>query len=139
VVVHPASESRRLVPVPEETNRVAGVVIDSAVKVHRMLGPGLLEGVYEECLAIELRRRGLRVVRQVFLPLEYDGIALESSLRIDLVVEDAVVVELKSVEVVLPVHRSRVLTYLRPSGKRVGLLLNFNVVLLRNGIHRVVC
>lgn len=126
-------------PIPAETNRVSGRVVDSALAVHRVLGPGLLEGVYEECLAIELRRRGLRVARQVFVPLEYAGVSVEHPLRMDLLVEDLVVVELKSAASLTVLDRAQLLTYLRLSRKRLGLLLNFNVVLLRQGIVRVVC
>lgn len=112
-------------------------IIGAAIEVHRELGPGLLESVYEECLSYELRFRNLTVQRQVDLPIVYKGIELSCGHRMDLVVEDAVVIELKAVEQLLPIHEAQLLTYLRLSGKRVGLLLNFNTALLRNGIKRM--
>ena len=112
-------------------------IIGAAIEVHRELGPGLLESVYEECLSHELRFRNLTVQRQVDLPMVYKGIELSCGHRMDLVVEDAVVIELKAVEQLLPIHEAQLLTYLRLSGKRVGLLLNFNTALLRDGIKRM--
>ena len=126
-------------PIPDETNRVCAAVVDSALRVHRALGPGLLEGVYEECLAFELRSRGLDVARQVFVPLMYRGVLLEHPLRMDLVAQDRVVVEMKSVSALTKLDRAQLLTYLRLSRKRVGLLFNFNVLLLKHGIVRVAC
>ncbi len=111
-------------------------IVGAAIDVHRELGPGLLESVYEECLAFELSQRGLVFARQIAVPLSYKGQSLDSQLRLDLVVENAVVVELKSVEAVLPVHEAQLLTYLRLTGCQVGLLINFNVAVLRNGILR---
>lgn len=133
-----ASSTKIRVPVPETTNRITGGIVDSAISVHRRLGPGLLESVYEECLVHELRKRGLTVARQVHVPIEYDGVALEGNLRLDLLVQGTVVVELKAVEIVTPLHRAQRLTYLRLAGIQVGLILNFNVVLLRDGIVRLV-
>lgn len=128
---------RDVAPIPPETNRLATVLVDAALKVHRHLGPGLLESVYEECLVTELRLRGLTVGRQVAVAIEYEGIRLDSELRLDLLVENAIIVELKVVESLSPLHRSQVPTYLRLSGKRLGFLLNFNVRLLRDGIVRI--
>jgi GxxExxY protein len=105
-------------------------IIGGAIEVHRILGPGLLESVYEECLAVELGLRGLRCERQRVIPLEYKGQRLGVDLRIDLLVEDRVVVELKAVEKLLPVHEAQVITYLRLTGKPFGLLINFNVPFL---------
>ena len=122
---------------PHGLNRVSGAILDAALKVHRRLGPGLLEGVYEDCLLVELRLRGFRVSRQVFVPLEYEGVRIDHALRIDLVVEDAVVVELKSVESPTALHRAQLLSDLRLSGKRLGLLLNFNVALMKDGVVRI--
>lgn len=120
----------------EVVEGTASTVVDAAIKVHRALGPGLLESVYERCLDHELRMRGLKVEHQKSYPIIYEGLELESALRLDLVVEDSVVLELKSVDTILPVHEAQLLTYLKLSGKRLGLLLNFNVQLMRDGIRR---
>ena len=111
-------------------------IIGAAMVVHDALGPGLLESVYEECLCRELSLRGLAFRRQVDLPVSFKGVKLAVACRADLIVADAVVVELKAVEQVLPVHEAQLLTYVRLSGKRVGLLLNFNVPALKDGIVR---
>ena len=121
-----------------EPNEVSGAIIDAALKVHSALGPGLMESVYETCLVHELRKRGLCALQQVKVPLVYDGVELDADYRIDLLVEGFVVVELKAVPAVLPVHKAQLLSYLRLSGKQLGLLLNFNVVRLREGIWRIV-
>ena len=121
-----------------EENKVTEVVIGCAIEVHRQLGPGLLESVYEECLAHELRHRGLRCEQQKVFPLTYKGLELAATLRVDLLVGDLVVVELKSVDAVLPVHERQLLTYLSLTNRRVGLLINFNVEALRDGIRRKV-
>ena len=121
-----------------EHNRISGLVVDSAIAVHRRLGPGLLESVYERCLVIELAERELEVDRQVILPIFYKGERIDGALRIDLLVHDRVIVEIKSVEQLLPIHEAQLLTYLRLSGRRVGLLINFNVPLLRQGLKRLV-
>ena len=120
-----------------DLNEISGAIIDSAMKVHSALGVGLLESVYETCLAHELRKRGFQVETQVALPVFYDGITLDAGYRIDLLVENAVIVELKAVERVLPIHEAQLLSYLKLSGKKLGLLLNFNVVHFRNGIKRM--
>ena len=124
-------------PSLEEIDRVAKHVVDAAFKVHSTLGAGLLEGVYEVCLAHELHRRGLNFSRQVTLPVEYEGLRLESGLRLDLLVADCVVVEIKAVETLLPVHKAQLLTYLKLSGHRIGLLINFNTPLIKDGIKRM--
>jgi GxxExxY protein len=111
-------------------------ILAAVVEVHKLLGPGLLESVYEECLCHELRLRGLDYRYQVELPITYKGVTLEATYRIDILVEDAVIVEIKSVEAVLPVHEAQLLTYLRLSGRRVGLLINFNVATVKEGIMR---
>jgi GxxExxY protein len=113
-------------------------IIGCAIEVHRHLGPGLLESVYEECLCYELSQLGLRFERQVHLPLIYKGIKLDCGHKLDLVVEDSIVVELKSIEDLAPVHHAQLLTYLKSLNKRVGLLINFNVPILKNGLKRVV-
>src|SRR5882672_9372145 len=120
----------------EEENAVTEKIIGAAIEVHRCLGPGLLESAYEECLCYELSQLGLRFERQVRLPVQYKTLKLDCGYRMDLVVEDAIVVEIKSIEDLLPIHDAQLLTYLRASEKRVGLLFNFNVVLLKNGLRR---
>jgi len=114
------------------------VVIAAAMKVHSVLGPGLLESAYEICLEHELRLRGHRVRRQVPLPFTYEGARIDAGFRIDLVVEECVIVELKTVQKVLPIHEAQLLSYLRLSGHRKGLLINFFVPHLRDGIRRMV-
>jgi GxxExxY protein len=117
-------------------NQITGNVIGAAIEVHRSLGPGLLESAYQECLARELVLRHIPFERQRPLPLEYKGIRLECGYRIDLLIAGAVVVEIKSVESLAPIHEAQLITYLRLGGWRVGLLINFNVVVLKNGICR---
>ena len=113
-------------------------IIGGAIEVHRSLGPGLLESAYEECLAYELKLRGLRFDRQRQLPIRYKGVALDCGYRLDFVVEGRVVLELKAVDRLIPIHEAQVLTYLRQSGVRLGLLMNFNVPILRQGIRRFI-
>ena len=125
-------------PIPLEVDRISREVVDAIYSVHSTLGPGLFESVYEVCLAHELTQRGLKVERQVALPVHYGGVRLEAGLRLDLLVENCLVVELKTVESLLPVHKAQILTYLKLSHHRVGLLVNFNVPLIKNGIVRVV-
>jgi GxxExxY protein len=117
-------------------NQVSGRIVTGAMKVHSRLGPGLLESAYEACLAHELRKEGLQVARQVELPVVYDGERIDLGYRIDLLVED--LIELKCVECINPVHQAQLLSYIRLSGKHVGLLINFHVAHLRNGIKRMV-
>ena len=123
---------------PLRVNEITGAIVNSAMKVHSLLGPGLLESAYQACLAHELRTRGLEVATQVGLPVVYDGHKLELGYRMDLVVENRVVVEVKSVEALHPIHHAQLLSYLRLSGIAVGLLINFNVLHLREGIKRMV-
>jgi GxxExxY protein len=125
-------------PIPDETDQVAKQVVDAAFSVHSSLGPGLLESVYEVCLAHELGKRGLKIERQIALPIIYDKLRLDAGLRFDALVEGCVVVELKAVERILPVHKAQILTYLKLSGHRLGLLINFNVPVIKNGIVRMV-
>jgi GxxExxY protein len=120
-----------------EVNEITGAIVDCAMKVHTALGPGLLESAYEACLKHELRRRGFKVVSQVELPIFYDGVRIDAGYRIDLLVEDTVIVELKAVERRLPIHEAQLLSYLKLSRKRFGLLINFNVEHLKNGIKRL--
>ena len=120
----------------EENDPRTRSIIGAAIEVHRQLGPGLLESAYEECLCHEFHLRGLAFERQVNLPISYKGLMLDCGYRIDLIVSEAVVVELKSVEQILPVHEAQLLTYMKISRKPVGLLINFNVPLLMRGIVR---
>lgn len=117
-------------------NDISGQILDASIQVHRELGPGLLESAYEACLAYELRKRGLKVLTQVGLPVIYDEVKLDVGYRIDLLVEDCIIVELKAVEHVLPLHEAQLITYLKLSDKRLGLLINFNVVRLKDGFKR---
>lgn len=119
-------------------NDASRIVVDAALKVHSHLGPGLLESAYEACLAHELRCRGLKVATQVLLPVEYDGIHVDAGYRLDLLVEDDLLLELKAVEQIHPIHRAQLLSYLRLSGKKLGLIINFNSVHLKDGIIRMV-
>ena len=122
----------------ETLNRISGIIVDVAVNIHQQLGPGLLESVYEAVLTHELQKRGLRVDRQVPIPVIWDEVQLEVGFRADLIVEGLVVVEIKSIEAVAPVHKKTVLTYLRLTDRRLALLINFNVDLLKDGITRIV-
>jgi GxxExxY protein len=122
----------------DSLNTLTGLILAAAIEVHRILGPGLLESIYIECLEHELRARGLSFVRQLTVPITYKGTRLRSSYRIDLIVEDKVVVEVKSVEVLAPVCKAQLLTYMRLSGKPVGLLINFNVPRLMDGVKRLI-
>lgn len=124
---------------PKRTaNEVSRLILDAAMKVHSALGPGLLESTYEACLTQELRLKGLAVQTQVPLPVVYEGIKLEIGYRIDMLVEDVVVVEVKSVDGIAPIHEAQLLSYLKLSGRSLGLLLNFNTVHLKDGIRRFV-
>ena len=118
-------------------NQLTSEIIDAAIEVHRHLGPGLLESTYEECMAFELQQRNLTLERQLELPIMYKGIKLDQNYRIDLLVNNQAVVELKSVNKLEPIHNAQLLTYLKLSGKRYGLLLNFNVPLMKQGIKRL--
>ena len=120
--------------VPEEDELLAAQVVDAAIRVHRLLGPGLLESVYETCLCHELGKRGVGYSSQAILPVMYDGVRLDAGLRLDLLVGNRVIVELKATERMLPLYEAQLLTYLKQSGLRLGLLMNFNVPLLKDGI-----
>ncbi len=119
-------------------NEASGKIVDCGIKVHRKLGPGLPESTYEACLAYESRKAGLKVETQVALPIIYDEIKIEAGYRIDVLVEQTIIVELKSVERLLPIHEAQLLTYLKLNDKKLGLLINFNVALLKNGIKRII-
>jgi GxxExxY protein len=124
--------------VPQQTEEIARSVVDAAIALHRALGPGLLESAYEACLAYELERRSHSVLKQAALPIVYDAVRLDAGYRVDLMVDDAVIVEVKAVEALTALHEAQLLTYLRLSHRRLGLLINFNVVLLKNGIKRMI-
>jgi GxxExxY protein len=117
-------------------NDISGQIVDASIQVHRELGPGLLESAYEACLAYELKKRGLKAFTQVGLPVIYDEVKLDVGYRIDLLVEDCIIVELKAVEHVLPLHEAQLITYLKLADKRLGLLINFNVLRVKDGIKR---
>ena len=121
-----------------EENRLASIIVDVAFKVHKALGPGLLESVYEAVIAYELEKMGLRVSIQQQMPVIYETVRLDIGFRTDIIVEDLVILELKSVEKILPVHKKQLLTYLRLSDKKLGLLINFGEELMKNGISMVV-
>jgi GxxExxY protein len=121
-----------------DLNEISRQIVDAAVQVHKKLGPGLLESVYRECLVYEVQKRGLRVEVEVQVPIIYDGVPLKSALRLDLLVDNEIIVELKSIEDILAVHRAQLLSYLKLTNKRLGLLLNFNVPSIKNGIYRLV-
>ena len=125
-------------PIAPDVERVGKAILDAAFKVHTALGPGLLESVYETTTAYEVRKSGLIVATQVSLPIFYDGQELASGLRLDMLVEKCVIVELKSVETMHPVYEAQIMTYLRLSGVRLGFLINFNVKHLKDGIKRFV-
>ena len=123
-------------PVPERADLAARACFNAALRVHKRLGPGLLESVYETCLAYELQKAGLPAARQVLLPVRYDGLEFEAAYRIDLLVDESAIVEIKSVDALAPIHEAQLLTYLKLSGLRLGLLINFNVPLLKHGVRR---
>ncbi len=125
-------------PVPPDVERVAKMIVDAAFQVHKELGPGLLESVYESCLAYELENRGAKVERQVVLPVIYKGVRLEAGLRLDILADNLVIAELKAVETMSPLFDAQLLTYLKLTQKRLGLLINFNVPLIKDGIKRIV-
>lgn len=122
----------------ERLNEITEAIIAAAIAVHRELGPGLLESAYEACLAYELAQRGLAVERQKGLPVTYRGVNVDCGYRIDMLVEGSVVVELKAIEMLEPIHEAQLLSYLKLSGHRLGLLINFNVKMLKHGIRRMI-
>ncbi|MBX7171088.1 MAG: GxxExxY protein [Pyrinomonadaceae bacterium] len=121
-----------------QENEIAKIIVDCSFKVHTTLGPGLLESVYQAALAYELRKRGLKVITELPIPVIYEEVKLELGFRADLLVENKVIVETKSIEALAPIHGKVLLTYLRLADKKLGLLINFNVELIKNGIKRVV-
>ncbi|MGH9905021.1 MAG: GxxExxY protein [Pyrinomonadaceae bacterium] len=125
-------------PIARETESVAKTIVDAALKVHQALGPGLLESVYELCLTHDLTCRGMPLESQVVLPITYKGLTIDAGLRLDIIVAKQVIVEVKSVEKMNPVFNAQLLTYLKLTGIRLGLLINFNVPVIRDGIKRIV-
>jgi GxxExxY protein len=132
------AKAQRREGVGADEKRLAAVLVDACIKIHRDLGPGLLESVYEAVLAHELRMRGCQVARQVPIPVVYEGMRFEEGFRADIVVDGRLLVELKSVERVAPVHKKQVLTYLRLMGISLGFLVNFGEELMKTGIHRII-
>ena len=124
--------------VSKELDRLAGTIVDAGLKVHRALGPGLLESAYEHCLVYELGTRGLVVLRQVALPIVYEGATLDAGYRLDLLVENQIIIEIKAADALTRVHHAQMMTYLRLSGRRLGFLMNFNVPLFKDGVKRLV-
>ncbi|WP_128567272.1 GxxExxY protein [Methanocella paludicola] len=125
-------------PIPNEINKITGQIVDAAFVVHTTFGPGLLESIYEECLIHELKLRGIKVESQINVPLDFKGLYIERGLILDVLVEGQVIVEVKSVKELHPVYEQQLLTYMKITGKRVGLLINFNAPLIKNGIKRMV-
>lgn len=119
-------------------NEISKTIVDCSIKIHKTLGPGLFESVYETALEYELQKSGLYVLTQVAIPVVYDTIKLEAGFRADILVENKVIIEIKSIETIAPIHKKQLLTYLRLSNKKLGLLINFNVELLKDGITRIV-
>ena len=122
----------------DRLDQISRRIIGAAIEVHRHLGPGLLESAYESCLVFELRQLGLKVEEQKSLPVVYKEVQLDCGYRLDMVVEDEIIVEIKAVEKLLPIHEAQLLSYLRLAKKRVGLLMNFHVPVLKNGLKRIV-
>jgi len=125
-------------PIPPEIEAIARTAVDAGLKVHSVLGPGLLESAYEACLAHELERRGVPFRSQAALPIIYEGTKLDAGYRIDLLLADAIILEIKSVDALAPIHQAQLLTYLKLSGCRLGFLMNFNVPLFKDGLKRLV-
>jgi len=121
-----------------EENEISGIIVDCCYRIHKRLGPGMLENVYEELLSYELSTKNINYIRQKTIPLHYDNIKFDVGFRLDFLVESKVVVELKSIEKVLPVHKKQLLTYLKITKLKLGLLINFNCALLKDGIFRIV-
>ena len=134
---HRGTETQRT-ELPAGMNHISGAIVDASYAVHSELGPGLLESIYEKCLLIELKNRDLHVDRQVHVPVVYKDRTIDAGFRIDLLVERSIIVELKAVDSILPVHTAQLLTYLKLTKHRLGLLINFNVTKIKYGIHRVI-
>lgn len=122
----------------DREEEIGKLIVDSAFQVHKALGPGLLEKVYEACFAYELSERGLSFQRQIAVPIDYKGLKFDEALRLDILVEELVVCEIKTVDVLMPVHQAQLLSYLKLTNKRLGYLINFHVPLIKDGIHRFI-
>ena len=125
-------------PEQEELDVISSSIIGAAIDVHRELGPGLLESAYEHCLAFELSQRGHTVERQKLVPIQYRDTEVDAGFRLDLLVDQKIIVELKAVDTIAPIHKAQIMTYLKLTGLKVGLLMNFNVRILKHGLHRIV-
>jgi GxxExxY protein len=134
----PKTQKENFNPVPEHIEKIGKLIVDSAYAVHINLGPGLLEKVYEVCFCYELKKRGLKYQRQVDIPIVYDNLKFDEGLRLDVIVEDCIICELKALETVNPVWEAQILSHLKLTGKRLGFLINFNVVKIKDGIRRFV-
>jgi GxxExxY protein len=121
-----------------DIEEIGKVIVDSAIRVHRAVGPGLLESTYQKCLAHELTKRGLKVDCELLLPIEYDGVRIESGYRVDMLIDDCVIIENKTVDNILPIHEAQLLTYMRLRKVKLGFLLNWKVVLMKQGIKRMI-
>ncbi len=132
------TEINQAIATERQENDISGKIIGAAIEVHKKLGPGLLESAYEECLCCEMQLRGIEFKRQVPLSLNYKGIVLDCGYRLDLLVEDKVIVELKSIEGLEPIHEAQMLTYLKLRNAWLGLIINFNVIMLKDGVRRLV-
>jgi GxxExxY protein len=129
--------NKHIEPIPKSVNDIGTIVLDAAFEVHRILGPGLLESVYETCLLHELRSRGLIVENQVSIPIRYKNIIMDTGLRLDIIVNNMIIIEIKAIEELAPIHEAQVLTYLKLTGHRLGYLINFNTYRLKDGIKRL--
>lgn len=125
-------------PISDELERLAKIAVHAAFQVHSALGPGLLESVYEVCMLHEFSKANIKAVRQLAVPVLYDGVFLDAALRIDILVDDRLILELKAVEQIAPIHKAQLITYLKLTQRRLGLLINFNVPVIKDGIKRVV-
>ncbi|MDQ3109747.1 MAG: GxxExxY protein [Bacteroidota bacterium] len=133
-----ALEKKKYIPIPQEIDRIGKAIVDSAYAVHKNLGPGLLERVYEVCLCYELNKRGISTRRQVDIPIKYDDLIFDEGLRLDVIANEEVIIEIKAVDQVNPVWEAQVLSHLKLTDKRLGYLINFNVPLIKSGIKRFV-
>ena len=133
-----SEKSKSLIPLSQKEEEIGKQIVNSAFKVHSQLGPGLLEKIYEVCLAHELKKAGLNVQRQIDIPIVYDGLLFEEGLKLDILVEDTVICEIKAVDEVNPVWNAQILSHLRLTNRRLGYLINFNVPLIKNGIKRFI-
>lgn len=132
------TEYKNIHPIPDETEEIGRKIVDSAYRVHKKLGPGLLEKIYETCLAHELRKRNLNVQRQVSIPIQYDDLEFDEGFVADIIVEDKIIIELKAVDQINPVWKAQILSHLKLTKKRLGYLINFNTINIGKGINRLV-